>query len=112
MKKIKHEELIATERFYSQGLLTEKEIDQAIEAVLKKVNRNMAKLGHLFPTPATSNNAYGSIKNIEWTTGFWTGILWLCYEVTGDEKYRELADVHVDDFLERLNRILKSITTI
>lgn len=104
MKKVKHEELLASERFYSQGLLSEKEIDAAIEVVLEKVDRNMAKLGHMFPTPATSNNAYGLIKNIEWTTGFWTGILWLCYEATGDNKYRELAEVHVDDFLERIEQ--------
>ena len=51
-------------------------------------------------------NKYPIIENIEWTDGFWTGMLWLAYEYTNDEKYRKLADKNVQSFL---NRVEKSI---
>ena len=39
-----------------------------------------------------------------WTTSFWTGILWLAYERTGEEKYKEAAEAQVDSFIERIER--------
>lgn len=102
MKKIAKEELCSSERYLNTGLLTEHAIDKAIGECLKKVDLNMTKLGELYPTPATHNNSYQLIQNIEWTNGFWTGILWLCYEVTQDEKYRRLAEKNVESFLFRI----------
>ncbi|GEN55546.1 glucuronyl hydrolase [Halolactibacillus alkaliphilus] len=102
MKKIEKESLLSSERFLSNGLLTEKKIDEAIEQAIQKVDQNILKLGNLFPAPATSNQSYQSMKNDEWTNGFWTGVLWLSYEATGDNKYKELAEKHVDSFHQRL----------
>ena len=62
----------------------------------------MEYLQDKFPWPATKNLQYPIIENIEWTNGFWTGMLWLCYEYTGDEKFRKLADRNVDSFLHRV----------
>ena len=44
------------------------------------------------------------IDNIEWTDGFWTGLLWLCYEYTGDAAFRELAERNVESFLNRVEQ--------
>ena len=52
------EKLKSSERFFNIGLLTEKEIDEAIAVALKKIDCNISKLGEMFPTPATKNNAY------------------------------------------------------
>ena len=86
MKKVNHEILLGSERYINNGLLSEEKLDKAIRECLRKVDKNIAKLGELFPTPATFNNAYKPMQNIEWTNGFWTGILWLCYELTNDQK--------------------------
>lgn len=104
MKKVNHEILLGSERYINNGLLSEKKLDKAIRECLRKVDKNIAKLGELFPTPATFNNAYKPMQNIEWTNGFWTGILWLCYEVTSDLKYRNLAEKNVESFLERIEK--------
>ncbi|MGY3725086.1 unsaturated chondroitin disaccharide hydrolase [Granulicatella balaenopterae] len=104
MKKVKHESLLSSERYLNNGLLTEADIDCAIQKCIEKVDKNMTKLGELFPTPATSNNAYQPMKNTEWTNGFWTGMLWLCYEITSDDKYRVLAEKNVQSFLERIEQ--------
>lgn len=96
------EKVRSSERYLTNGLLTEEKIDKAIEEVVKKVDDNIVRLGNLFPQPATKNNSYESMKNTEWTNGFWTGILWLTYEATGNDKYRKLAEKHIDDFYDRV----------
>lgn len=102
MKKIKCEKLISSERYFNNHLLSEAEVDQAIAICLEKIDQNMTKLGELFPTPSTKNNTYGLMGNTEWTNGFWTGMLWLAYEITDEAKYSELAQKHVISFLQRI----------
>ena len=104
MKKVNHEILLGSERYINNGLLSEEKLDKAIRECLRKVDKNIAKLGELFPTPATFNNAYKPMQNIEWTNGFWTGILWLCYDLTNDPKYRNLAEKNVESFLDRIEK--------
>lgn len=104
MRKVNHELLLGSERYINNGLLSEEKLNTAIKDCLRKVDRNIAKLGELFPTPATFNNAYKPMQNTEWTNGFWTGILWLCYELTNDPKYRNLAEKNVESFLDRIEK--------
>jgi unsaturated chondroitin disaccharide hydrolase len=47
---------------------------------------------------------YAPIDNTEWTNGFWTGMLWLAYEITGDMRYRDAAHRHTLSFKQRLNQ--------
>lgn len=42
--------------------------------------------------------------NTDWTDGFWSGILWLCYEYTKDEAFAKSARRTVRSFDERLRR--------
>ncbi|MDT1946625.1 glucuronyl hydrolase [Carnobacterium maltaromaticum] len=101
---MKIEALANSHRFYQQGLITKKEIEAAIEQAIKLVDHNMIKFGERFPGPATKHGEYELMGNIEWTNGFWTGMIWLAYEVTKDEKYRELADKHVESYLDRIEK--------
>lgn len=55
-----------------------------------------------FPYSNSENGFYAASENTEWTTGFWTGVLWLCYEESGDKAFREAAEVQVDSFLHRI----------
>ena len=48
MKKITQEKLLSSERFFGQGILTEDFIDQSIDKVLKKVEKNIQKLADKF----------------------------------------------------------------
>nr|WP_278245904.1 glycoside hydrolase family 88 protein [Ruminiclostridium cellobioparum] len=38
---------------------------------------------------------------MDWTS-FWTGMLWLAYEVTGDERYRNTAEVQLSSYKQRI----------
>lgn len=102
IKKILVEEIHNPERFKKDPLLTREEVKVAIENAINKIIKNMEKFKDKYPSPATFNNQYNVIENIEWTNGFWTGILWLAYEYTKDEKFKQLAEVNVVDYKRRI----------
>ncbi|HEY9077593.1 MAG TPA: glycoside hydrolase family 88 protein [Anaerolineaceae bacterium] len=90
---------------------TSKNAEDAFKAALVKVDANLVPFREKFPDDTTYKNVYYPRKdrngemtgaNIGWTTSFWTGILWLAYEWTKDEKYREVAQVQVDNFITRM----------
>lgn len=104
IKDINIEEIKKRDEFLSSNLLTKSEVKQAIENVIKQIDVNMEYFKEKFPYSATKNNKYEIIENIEWTDGFWTGLLWLAYEYTGDNKYRELAEKNVLSFKNRVDK--------
>lgn len=104
IKEIRVEEIAKKDEFLKTKLLTRAEVKNAIDLVIKQIDANMEYFKEKFPSSAIKNNQYGIIENIEWTDGFWTGLLWLAYEYTGDEKYRELADKNVASFKNRVEK--------
>lgn len=88
----------------SEKLVSEEKLRSALAEVLKITDRNMEKIGEKFPERSSVNQKYPIEGNVAWTSGFWTGILWLAYEMTGDSKYRMLAEKNVDSFYERIEK--------
>lgn len=72
-------------------------IDDAIAKTLKNIERFEGKFPHV-----SSNGTYELNENNDWTNGFWSGMLWLCYEYTQDERFRNAADQTVTSFHQRL----------
>lgn len=106
IKTITVEPVKNQEKYLKTQLLSRKEITVAMDRVVSQVRATMDYVGTRFPTPATKDLTYGVIDNIEWTDGFWTGLLWLCYEYTGEEVFKNRAMANVDSFLNRVeNRI-------
>ena len=104
IKKVTIEEINTPERFLEVPLLTKNEVEQAIEKVIRQLDINLDYFKEDFPTPATFDNVYPIMDNTEWTNGFWTGELWLAYEYSHDEKFKEIAHKNVLSFLERVNK--------
>lgn len=77
-------------------------VERSIEFVLTKIDQNLAAFGDRFPAPSSVAGVYAAIDNVEWTNGFWTGMLWLAYEVTGDRHYLNAAQAHVVSFEQRV----------
>ncbi len=78
------------------------DIEKAIQFILKKIDESLEVFTHKYPAPASVNLVYPAIDNTQWTSSFWTGMLWLAYEYTGDEKYRRVAEIQVLDFKKRI----------
>lgn len=79
-------------------------LDEAIKNIIKKIDQNIDKFKDKYPAPASIDKKYPIVDNINWTNSFWTGMLWLAYEYTQDNKYRQLAERHIDSFKERLEK--------
>ena len=106
IKTIQVEPIREKDKYLNTKLLTKEEVKAAIEAAVSQVRRNMDYFGTRFPSSATKDNVYGVIDNIEWTDGFWTGLLWLSYEYTGDGAFKALAEKNIESLLHRVkNRI-------
>ena len=104
IKKIHVEPINRKAEYEAAGFLTREEVTAAMDRVADQVRCNMEYFGTRFPSSATRNQTYGVIDNIEWTDGFWTGLLWLCYEYTGDDAFKNLALKNVDSFLSRVEK--------
>lgn len=97
------EKLVNAQRFFNSGFVSKKKIKTAIENAIKVIDINMDYFGESFPVPACKNGKYEKMDNTEWTNGFWTGMIWLAYEYTGDEKYRKYAMKNVESFKKRID---------
>lgn len=77
------------------------------EAVTNAVGINKASLCTFtdsFRYSHSTDGFYPASDNVEWTTGFWTGELWLSYELSGDAAFRDAALIQVDSFLNRIEK--------
>jgi unsaturated chondroitin disaccharide hydrolase len=82
----------------------------ALDYSLGKVKDNIAVFGDLYPGPAGLNNIYPLIKNTDWTSSFWPGLLFLAWENSGDEIFRRAGESHVAAFRERLDKRIETET--
>lgn len=79
-------------------------VDAWIAAALVRVDRMLPQFDTHFPAPSSESDIYGPIDNVEWTNGFWTGMLWLSWEFTGADKYRKIAAQNLVSFANRIDK--------
>jgi unsaturated chondroitin disaccharide hydrolase len=85
-------------------MLSREEASRALSVAMELWRENLPEFTDHFQTPVSTNGFYRQMDNLEWTTGFCTGELWLCYEHSQDEAFRQAAEVHVRSFLERIRQ--------
>ena len=90
------------ERFLDFDLPREK-LEYALSEALKKIDYGIEMHKGLFPQEFSKNNVYETVENRGgWGNGFWTGMIWHAYELTGDEKYKEAALGHIPSWTKRI----------
>lgn len=75
---------------------------RALEQAVGIIREDLLEFTDHFPSSNSFGGFYEPTENVEWTTGFWTGTIWLAYEYTGEERYKKAAEVQVDSFLNRI----------
>lgn len=112
MKNVIDEGILSNSQFLKAVEFSKEDCLKAINFILIKIDGNLEKHGNLkFPDPASNNNVYEfSEKNVGWTTSFWTGMLWLAFEVTGKEKYKEAAMQQLDTYKYRVDNKIETDT--
>ena len=78
------------------------EVGQALDLAAKLVIRNLPAFTGRFPKAYSEGGFYAATENVDWTTGFWTGEVWLAYEHTGKEELLKAGQVQMDSFLRRI----------
>jgi unsaturated chondroitin disaccharide hydrolase len=88
---------------YSDFDLPREKLEYALSEALKKIDYAIPQFQGTFPSHASVNNVYQPSANTwGWNCGFWTGVLWHAYEMSGDEKYKKEALSHVPSYLHRI----------
>ena len=90
--------------FENKELISPKEIEDALDFCVEQVVRNLDQFTYAFQNAYSEAGFYQPIENVEWTTGFWTGEIWLAYEHSHLEILREAAEIQIDSFAERIGK--------
>jgi unsaturated chondroitin disaccharide hydrolase len=103
--------LIITSHKYRRFILSmdalKNQMENALQLALMQIDANLECFQSLFPDAASDNLIYQPVENVKsWTHGFWTGMLWLAYEFTGNPKYRAAAEMQIETFRKRINEQL------
>lgn len=76
--------------------------EAALDSAVRIVKANLGQFTDHFQSSNSFGGFYEPTENVEWTTGFWTGVIWLAYEHTGDEGFLKAGEAQVESFLERI----------
>lgn len=88
---------------YSDFKISREKLEYALAEALKKIDYALECYKGLFPTEYSKNNVYSPTTNTGgWGTGFWTGILWHAYELTGNDKYKDAALAQIPSYTKRI----------
>jgi unsaturated chondroitin disaccharide hydrolase len=83
--------------------LIEKEHAEAmIDRAIARLDRAMPDFEDAWPAPSSENGVYPAIGNVEWTNGFWTGMLWLAFQLRGEPRHTDAATRQIESFAARV----------
>lgn len=88
--------------------ITPDEVKRAMDFATEQIEKNLAEFTDSFKKAYSEDEFYHPTPNINWTTGFWTGQIWLAYEwhrekVGKAKAFQKAGEIQVDSFLERIN---------
>lgn len=89
------------ERFTGDFRISPAKIDRAIERALDKLEQNLEGWRDSFPGTGSVNYKYEHGPNNNWVCGMHTGTYWLAYQLSGNPKFREVAEKHLPTYQER-----------
>ncbi len=82
--------------------LTVSELQEAIDRAVTRIYRNIPEFTFSLQSVFSRDNRYWQTENVQWTTGFWPGEIWLAYERTGDPYLEHAGRILVQSFLARI----------
>ena len=98
------------EEFLQYPELTDLELKEAVKKATAQTKCAVERFGTEFKSIYSTNQFYTSAENNQWTNGFWTGELWLAYEFTGDDRFKEAAMAHTESFRDRIEKRIETDT--
>jgi len=71
--------------------LSMNELNELIQRLDRKATRMVERIGDRSPHVAGKDGKYDDMRLCWWTSGFWPGLLWTMYDLTGRAHYKEAA---------------------
>lgn len=93
-----------TEHLLTYETISSQQVLEYLDRACALVEANLPDFTYHFPDSNSTGNMYPASDNREWTTGFWTGQIWLAYERTGSASLMRAGDIQVQSFLERIEK--------
>ncbi|MBT0569943.1 glycoside hydrolase family 88 protein [Curvibacter sp. CHRR-16] len=87
-------------------------IESALATAIEQIATKRTRFSTLFPGDTTVGGHYQAHRqagfpdgsNVGWTTGFWTGLLWMAFELTGRSEFADTARAQLPSYAIRLDR--------
>ncbi len=87
---------------FSNPSITKSGAESALDTAVSLVRQNLPLFTHNCQNHSSVNDIYPPCENDQWTCGFWPGEVWLSYERTGEDGFRDAALTLVESFLYRI----------
>lgn len=84
------------------NLLTKKEIEKQLDYCIEQIDKGITRYRYGYFPHTGKYSVYTTLPNAGWTSGFWTAMVLMAYEITHEEKYKEVVENHVNSFHERI----------
>ena len=75
-------------KYNHMPLITKEEIRDGLEICANQIIQVLPEFTDKFQGSNSENLWYQPVENKSWTTGFWTGEIWLAYELTKEEVFK------------------------
>ncbi|PKF81135.1 glycosyl hydrolase [Vibrio sp. vnigr-6D03] len=82
--------------------LDEQRVLNHLPVVVEAIKRNIPKIGERNPKIGTEENQWQYCDQFDWVSSFWTGELWLCYQMTAQEQFKNSAKLRKSYFADML----------
>ena len=90
--------------FPAHVLPEEAQTEAMIDRAIARLDRMMPDFEDAWPAPSSDDGVYPRIGNVEWTNGFWTGMLWLAWQLRGEPRHRHAAARQIKSFADRVGQ--------
>lgn len=97
-------------RYEGVGEISRDKLENALSAALDRLEKNIDVFGDMLALPIIgfnpihskgfSYNLYQKTDRVMWTTGTWTGLYWLAYQVSGNDKFKKTAESHLPLYIK------------
>ena len=100
------EDIDVPERFKTAYTIDRAKLEAAAAAATAKLLERYNEGGDTFPSTSSKNYQYTFGANNNWTAGMYTGTYLMAYQITGDQRFADIVDEHIDTFVYReANRV-------
>ncbi len=101
---VKNKVVLEQERFLKEYSIPREKLERALEVTVKKLEERIDKHGASFFKTQTEKYQYTESPNNNWVCGMLTGTYLLAYELTGNPKFREVAEKQLVTYKERFEK--------